>query len=225
MQYFTAYYGLPAAESAVSVLLKQVYHKRRKMPVVLACISTEKNTYLTEGLFDTKWGKQLLSMLADWFYGVVLSLCARRGERSMDALTDSLGKKLSEILGNHPELMACQWAGALCVGERVLFFRRGELCIKLLNTRNHRPYCQELKIWKKESSRLEVWSGTIQRGAGILLTTKVFFSTVSARKMEQCLNVREIRAQEQCERRLKELGACCEPKQTTEMAAVLMIAG
>lgn len=225
MQYFTAFYGLPVAESTVSVLLKQVYHKRRKMPVVFACVSTEKDTYLTEELPGIKWGKQLLCMLTDWFYGAALSLCTRRGERSMDALADSLGKKLSEILGNHPELMACQWAGALCVGERVLLFRRGELCIKLLNTRNHRPYCQELKIWKKESSRLEVWSGTIQRGAGILLATKAFCATIPAGKMEQCLNVKEIHSQVQCERRLKEVGGCCESEQTTEMVALLMIAG
>lgn len=225
MQYFTAYYGLPAAESTVSVLLKQVYHKRRKMPVVLACVSTEKDTYLTEGLPGTKWGKQLLCMLTDWFYGAALSLCTRRGERGMDAMADSLGKRLGEMFENHPELLTCQWVGALCVGERVLLFRRGEMCIKLLNTKNHRPYCQELKIWKKESSGLAVWSGTIQRGAGILLATKAFFSTIPAGKMEQCLNVREIRSQEQCERRLKEVGGCCEPEQTTEMAALLMIAG
>lgn len=225
MQYFTAYYGLPAAESTVSVLLKQVYHKRRKMPVVLACISTEKEAYLTEGLPSIKWGKQLLCMLADWFYGVALSLCTRRGERGMEAMADSLGKRLGEMCGKHPGLMACQWAGALCVGERILLFRRGELCIKLLNTRNHRPYCQELKIGEKEGSGLEVWSGTIQRGAGILLATKAFLSAIPTDKMEQCLNVRKIRAQEQCERRLKELGGCCEPKKTTEMAALLMIAG
>lgn len=215
MQYFTAYYRQTDAESSVSVLLQQAYHKKRKLPVILTCVSMDG---------DTKCGKRILRALADWFYGSALYLCGRFGERGMDMAADSLRKLLCELLREEEELADCSWTGALCVGEKILLFRRGMAPVRLLNTRVHRPYCHELKLGEK-GEEADFWLGTIQRGAGILLATEAFCNGLPVRKMEECLNVQEIRSQSQAERRLKELGGCSETRDGRKQAAILIVAG
>lgn len=213
MRYFTAYYRQSDADSSVSVLLQQVYHKKRKMPVILACISTDE---------EQKCGSQVLHMLSDWFYGTGLSRCSRLGERGMNMISDSLMCGLYDIMHAGTAIGACRWAGALCVGQSVLLFEKGEKQLSLLNTRKHRSYCQTLEL--PERAGLSVQSGTIQRGAGILLATQGFNSCLSVQKRQECLPVGEIRSQELSERRLKELGLYGESLNGKNLGAILIVA-
>lgn len=225
MQYFTAYYRQSETGSLVSVLLQQVYHKKRKLPVILACIGEEGDIPWTRDAEPPKESRELLYKLSDWFYGTGLSLCSRPGERGMTAAADSLLQRLYEIRSKRTQLTACRLTGILCVGQRVLLFWQGEQQFRLLNIRNHRPYCQELQLGEQDEDGVHFQLGTIQRGAAVLLATKGFNGCLSAQKRQECLNVREIHSQEQSERRLKELGLCCEAEKGNGLGAVLIVAG
>lgn len=215
MQYFASYYWQHDAGNTASVLLQQAYHKKRRMPVLLACVSSETKL--------PRLGNILFGNMADWFYGTGLPLCSRNGERGMAAIGDSLSESVNRSLGACAGFAALSWAGILCVGQSFLLFRQGEIKLHLLNIRNQRPYCHELSLPESSMDVPNLQTGTIQRGAGILLATEAFHRGMPAKRMEECLNIQELKSSEQTGRRLQELGAWAEQQGNKDMGAVLLV--
>lgn len=224
MQYFASYYRQPDVDNATSVLLQQAYHKKRRMSVILACVSMEGDSFQANGFGNLKYGNVLLRELADWFYGTGLSLCSRSGEQGMGMIADSFAKNLNGILRDCAEIATCQWSGVLCVGQSILVFGQGKQQIRLLNTKNHRPYCHELRLQGGGTEGLNFRMGTIQRGVGVLLATEEFYRCIPVKKIEECLNVREMKSGEQVDRRLRELGYYGEEQGGTDLGSVLIVA-
>lgn len=222
MQYFATHYIQSANENAVSLVLQQAYHKRRRMPVLLACVCTESGRKWD---CDMEVKRKVVASLADWFYGQGLELCGKNGEKGMDNITHSLEQVLNKKLSVGREGSPLQFSGILCVGQQFLLFRQGEQEIILLNTRNCRVSSSALTIQQGNAGNVYFQSGAIQKGVGILLATKSFYASTPRNALEECLDVREMGTQEQAESRLRELGHFAEAQGGEHMGAILIVTG
>lgn len=193
MEYFTAHFWCPCEEHAVSLVLQQVYHRERRMPVVLACI--QKNRQGENG-FSRE--------LVDWFYGTGLELCSRYGEKRLEVIESGLYNFLAQASWE-------EMTGILIIGQCFILFRQGMQKCHLLNTRNHNSKCRELAA-SQVDSKPGMENGILQRGVGILLESDSFYEGVSRSMVEECLNMRELRSQKQVEKRLEELGSVAREK-------------
>lgn len=223
MQYFTSYYFQSDEINASSVLLQQVCHKRRKLPVVLACVCEENTRFRAKDSCEYKYGIVWLRNMADWFYGSCLPLCSHNGERGSETIFDNLLEYMNKIPPYPGENTAISSAGILCVGDSFLLFRQGTQRISLLNTRNHRPYCHEIKMQQGNKKGMDFLTGILQRRVGILLATEGFRNCVPDKRREECLNVQEMRTQERVERRMRELGIYAEEQGGTDLGAILIV--
>ncbi len=212
MQYLAAYYWQSANRNSSSLMLQQVYHKRRKLPVLMACVclnQTDKNN-----------GKKMITRLTDWFYGKVLPLCAGKGEKGIAIIDKSLKSFLKKEETN---LKGVQMSGVFCVGNFLCFWEQGEQNIRLLNLRMHDSQMKELQMEKSEEQRIVFQSGVMQPGVGILLGTHGFYAGIPANVLKDCLNIKELRDQGHVEKRLQELGELGEARGGVDISAVLLV--
>lgn len=213
MQYLAAHFWQSANHDVSSMTLQQVYHKKKKMPVVLACICTDAK--------NVKERKRLVTELTDWFYEIGLPLCDKHEGRRMRSVAGSLEGALKKSVANALEM---QVAGVFCVGKSLILFQKGSLQMHLLNTRNLRTHSSALQLEADANEGLTLQEGWVQPGIGVLLTTKSFENHVTASRIEECLNIREIRTEERMERRLRELGQFGEARGAEDIGAVLLLA-
>lgn len=209
MQYFTTHYWRSGEKNTSSLVLQQVYHKRKRMPVLLACIQKD-------GQKENGFSRELV----DWFYGKGLELCSKNGEGEIEATESSLSDFLKQAVCG-------EIIGILIVGRCFIMFQQGSRGISLLNTRNHRSNYQDLSLARTDAMELCSQTGMIQRGVGILLATDSFYEGISRNMIEECLNVRELRSQNQVDKRLRELGSVAERYDKTDqksIGAVLIVA-
>ncbi len=211
MEYFTAHFWCPCEEHAASLVLQQVYHRERRMPVVLACIQENRQG-------ENDFSRELV----DWFYGTGLELCSRYGEKRPKAIESGLYNFLEQASGK-------EMTGILIIGQRFILFRQGMQKCHLLNTRNHNSKCRELAA-SQADGKLGLENGILQSGVGILLESDSFYEGISRSMVEECLNMRELRSQKQVEKRLGELGGVARAKHVNVrgygngLCAVLIVA-
>lgn len=159
MQYLASHYWRSTTENSPSLMLQQVYHKQRQLPVLMACIcSDDKNSLL---------GKRMITGLTDWFYETGLSLVARKGEKGIG----KIGKKLECYL-NQPQndMDGMHLSGVFCVGNSLVLWKMGGAKVFLLNQRNGNAHVTE---WYPEMVGGPVFQrGLIQRETGIFLSAK-----------------------------------------------------
>lgn len=212
MQYLATHYWQSANQNVSSLVLQQAYHKKRKLPVLLACVCSDAPNNLERG--------RLVTRLADWFYEIGLPLCGRNGEKGIRTISNSLETCLKREVQNAWEH---QMAGVLCVGNSLRIFQQGEMGSRLLNMRNYRPYSSELKMDRGREPGLLFQDGILQPGVGILLATNSFYEHVPEGTLEECLNIRELRNRSYMEKRLRELGSLGETRGGTDMGAILLM--
>lgn len=209
MQYFASHYLQAVGGNATSLVLQQAYHKGRRMPVLLACVCTDKKRRHD--------GRRIGEELTDWFYGTALSLCGKYGIKGMETAAENLNKILIQSRKDGEADMA----GIFCVGSSFQIFQWGKTKISILNDRNHHANCRELRMdaggWEATQR------GILQRNVGILLSSEGFWTVIPRRVIEECLQVRELRTQNKVDARLRELGCFGEEKGGTNMGAVLLV--
>lgn len=210
MQYLTTYYWQQGEHNATSLVLQQVYLKKTKTPMVLACICTDT----TVG----DRGRRFAIGLTDWFYATGLPLCDRGGKKVEKALSDSLERYLAK------NDLQSRMAGVLCVGHSLWMFRQGGQEICLLNTRNLRPNCRDMGTEEKEADRISFQRGSIERGVGILLATEGLYRQISREVLAECLDMGKLRSQSRLDKRLRELGCKGEAQGGMDMGAILLTA-
>ena len=204
MQYLAAHYWQSAGGGKSSMLLQQVYHKRKKMPVVLACVCTNK---------------ELVTELSEWFYETALPICSKKGERGMRIMSI----RLKHILEKKEKIMGARMAGVLCLGESVCFFQRGEMKIRLLNMKFQRAHSFCLQPDTEPGEKIVFREATIQPNVGILLATEEFWAHIPQEMAEECLDISQIRNQGILKKHLCELGDRGAEKGGTDMGAVLLL--
>lgn len=210
MQYFATYYWQDADENTASLVLQQAYHKRRRMPVLLACVCTDRAAHQN--------GRRIGENLTDWFYGTALPCCGKSGMKGMETAAE----KLNKILAQSMKAAETDIAGIFCAGSSFQLFRRGETKIQILNDRNHHTNCRELKM-DAGMGKIAVQNGILQRDVGILLSSEGFQSSVPGRIIEECLQVREMSSQSRADTRLRELGSFGEERGGSNMGAVMLV--
>ncbi len=202
MQYFASYYWQHGEKNTASLVLQQVYHKKKRSSMLLTCISQDGG---------------LSEKLADWFYETGLSLYGKMGEKGMAMISDSMNKILLQTENEAVPNMT----GMLCVGHYFQMFQKGVYGISLLNSRYQHAHCCD--VMAEEADRLYIRDGEIEKGVGILLATKEFRHIVLHNEIEECLNIRELRSQDRMDKRLKELGTLGEERKGKNMGAVLLV--
>ncbi len=213
MHFFATHFWRAQEGGGSSLVLQQVYHRRKKIPIVLACICNN-------GRVDGSLAKGLIH----WFYGEGLKLC-RKGERGIDSIERGFVAYVEQALaeerggGAKPELI-----GMLLVGQCFVMVQKGGLGAKLLNQKNHRSHCRSFVGREVPGEEISVRRGRIQKGVGVLLTTAVFDEGIGDVTVEECLEVRSLRSQERLERQLRELGTAVAAKGAGCVGAVLIVA-
>lgn len=212
MQYLAAHYWQSANENPPSFLLQQVYHKKRKLPILITCMcECEKERVI---------GERIVTDLADWFYEVALPLCVQKGELAIEGI----GKSLKNCLKTEEENLEGVWlSGLFCVGRMLCFWGHGEANVRLLNTKKQASQIKELKIGDARGPEISLCSGMMEPGVGILLGTKDFYRGIPLKVMEECLDKKELVDLPCMERRLSELGNMAEANGGMNRLAVLLV--
>ena len=210
MQYFATHYWQTAGDNATSLVLQQAYHKRHKMPVLLACVCTDP-----KGRYD---GRRIGENLKVWFYDTALPFCGKSGRKGAEPVMEKLNKTLTQSMGE----TEADLAGIFCAGSSFQIFQKGKAQICILNDRNHHANCRKLQM-NVSPEKIAVQRGILQRNVGILLTSEGFHAAVPHRIIEECLQVREMNSQNRVETRLRELGGFGEESAGRNMGAVLLV--
>lgn len=204
MQYFVSHYWQQEGTNGASLVLQQAYHKRRRMPVVLAAVGQEGSC-------------EFATELVDWYYGTGLSLCSKYGEWGMQEIERHL-RTLAE------ERETVEMTGILCVGTTFVIFKRGNMGIRLLNTRNNHFCCHELKMEQEDTARWCFQSGIMQPGVGLVLGNEFFYQSVSDELLAGYLKVQEMKNEKQVAQYLGELIRYTERQDKKQIGAVLLVA-
>lgn len=209
MKYLSAFYRQQEEHNSTALVLQQLYHRRTRTPVLLACVCASEGREKEEA---GHWITQLLN----WFYETGLGLCRSKSERNWKHMEDSL-EKCCRSSGD------IRFAGILCAGNHYLLFCQGRQQAVLLNSRYGRANCRNLSGEGKAAEGFHMQGGIMQKGIGILLATAPFPEIISPRLLKECLNVKEIHRQNQLEKRLRELGALAEREGGRDMGAVMFM--
>ncbi len=215
MQYATSYYWQPNDTNVTTLVLQQAYHKKKRMPVILACICTEEQAQQNH-----QRKQRMAKDLADWFYGRGLPLCSKLKRSKMDEITDSLNICLQQSLRKEEPNHV---AGIFCVGAHFQLFQKGRQNIGILNSLNYHSHYRNLAINQEKKNSLSIQSGVIQKGVGILLASESFCTSCSYQNIEECLNIQQLHSQSRVDKHLQELGTFGEKKGGNNMGAILLV--
>ena len=161
MEYDTTYLWQDFAEDGPSLSLQQVYHKKKKLPVVFACMG---------------WAAEELT---DWFYAVGLSLCLRKGEAGMYDLGHKLYRQLRRSIRKqkkeNPESLtgeSSSFIGILGVGRRLCIFSLGEAALRVRVLHSGGVPGRELPFPERDGQAVGIQYATMDKGTGVLLERK-----------------------------------------------------
>ncbi|MCM1057083.1 MAG: hypothetical protein NC517_05685 [Firmicutes bacterium] len=186
-------------EGGCSLLLQQ--YVCRRTPVCFACLCTAEDSGICRDTAESLWS---WGRTAPWHRAAGRpSYWMKRFEKELSDMPElseaaqvSKGRKLTLLLGIGEELLAMG-------GGQNLF---------LLST----------SFGKGKAGRLPgQFRGYLEAGAGLLLATDGFLENTEERNLEEALGLREIRSEEQAEKRLKELAASGGPKEAPAAAILL----
>lgn len=189
MQYLAAHYWYSSNENSPSLLLQQVYHKEKELPVLLACVCCNDGKSVL--------GKRMVTGLADWFYETCLPFVDRKGRKGIPRLRRMLEGYLNQSRNSGERIWM---SGVLCVGTTLFLWKLGRAKIWLLNEKNLEPHIQELFPEKEEEGKLIFRQGRMQANVGILLSPK--FSG-----QPEPLNVKKVQSHSHIESYLRNLGS------------------
>lgn len=209
-----------------ALLLQQI--RMKKVPICFACIS-EDLCPLDQG--ETVGGYLTRSLLS-WFSDRGRHLCSiTQDDKQIKAelhrqliliqqeLDDFGEKKRRKLFGSV--------TGILMAGTSFWMFHKGESRIYLLNQRFYQPHVRLLAGTDKriidQIPDLEINSGNLQGGLGILLCTSKWYDAIKEEQFRECLDMKEVIQDTQIEKRLKELTQSAGyPNQTIDGSAVLV---
>jgi hypothetical protein len=165
-------------------------------PVLLACICMGQGSE-EEG---ERSAAAATGLLMEWFYdrGIALwskHLRAAKVEQELFGIWERIGEELvSHML---PDI-----TGIFLLGHHFWLFQKGACPAYLLNQRYLLPNVKELT---EVESTFRVRSGVLQENVGVLLCTPDFTASLKQKEIADCLNLAEIEADWQLNRRLDEL--------------------
>lgn len=211
MQFHAAYYW-QSADNNSALVLQQAYHKKKRIPLLLAgiCEATE----------DKQTAGQFMTELADWFHECALPLCRKKGKKGVWAAGRSLEHFLRNRVRNEEGL---QMSGIFCVENSFYLFGMDGMQIRILNQKGNSPNIRRLRMGEEKVNLPIFQEGVMQAGVGILLATKGFCEQVTEKCMLECLNTKELCTGSNVEKRLHELGDAAEVKGGKNMAAIFLI--
>ena len=205
MQYFASHYWQTADEKSPSLLLQQVYHKQKNIPVVFACVCDSRT--------NPRWGKSMLTRLTDWFYEKGLFLAVRKGGKGILGIRRELERYLNqeEFLPEDLEL-----SGIFCVENALFLWKRGEGRIWLSNQKNLNPHISELHPEEMGKKGILFQNGFIQKEVGILLGTNSLGQPKPA-------DVRGWKDSKQMEKYLQEIGEQAARRGKEKIGAIFLM--
>lgn len=211
MQFHAAYYW-QSADNNSALVLQQAYHKRKRIPLLLAgiCEATE----------DKQVAGQLTTEFADWFHRCALPLCRKKGKRGLWTSGRSLEHFLRRRVRNKEGV---RMSGVFCVGNSLYLFGIGGMKIRILNKKRNCPNISLLHMGDEAVNLPAFQEGVIQTEVGILLATKEFCEQVKEERILECLNIKELYTESNVEKRLHELGKDAETKGGKNMGAILLV--
>lgn len=201
MQYHTAYFWQDSKRNLSSLALQQVYCKRKKLPMVFACLGR------AEGV----------AALMDWFYIRGLRCCVKKGGRGIDQAGRSIYHRLAAQHSHVPLV------GILGVGKRLCIFNLGNASVRVLNLKKGAAYSRELQLGGRDKYGIGIQYVLMEPEVGVMLGTEGFWKGIAELCVEECLNVKELDGKIRVEKRLQELGKQGELRGGTNMAAVLLV--
>lgn len=222
MEYLSTYYWQQEGRNTSSLMLLQAYHRKRQIPVLLACIC--------EG--------DIAEFFSNWFYETGLPLCGRGTMRGWNKAVKSLERFLSTVNDGGK---CVRFAGILCAGNRFIRFDYGGGKMFLLNMRNLKANWRALgklsmpnadgfyvsakdadKYKESKSDVCELEQGELQGGIGILLVTHDFALHMERSRSERKLHLWELRQESYMEENLRKLGKQFEQEHGVNMGAILI---
>lgn len=223
-----------------SLVLQQLVYRKGRVPVLFACIRTEES--LSHEKNSAYFAEQLLAWFRErqqWLVRCVGKETVAKemgaAANGLDEVENELCHKIAQIdeeiaIYNRMQQKAMQeigLAGLFCIGNRFWLFSRGNVGVYLLNRRFERTNCmclsRECLQGEGMQGKVELLSGLMEADIGLLLATGDFIANMTRQELQECLAVKELKIQEQANRRLQELGRAAERRGGHHMGAILLV--
>lgn len=247
MEYHTAYFRQESERNLSSLVLQQVYHKTKNLPIVFTCVGWAEETGYRNGetigeatlegggrmkrnsceqghkacemeeALSPKPAAKAVADLMDWFYARGLQLCIKKGEDGIYQVGRILRR---QFIASKIDISL---VGMLGVGRRLCIFHVGNTSVRVLNLQKGVAYSKELQLTGGGKHGIGMQYAFMEPGIGVMLGTDGFWKGVSHMCVEECLNVKELDGQFRVEKRLWELGKQGELQGGTDMAVVLLV--
>lgn len=209
-----------------ALLLQQI--RMKKVPICFACIS-EDLCPLEQG--ETVGG-YLTRRLLSWFSDRGRYLCSitqddKQIKAELHQQLTQIQKELEDFGEKKERNLFGSVTGVLMAGTSFWMFHKGDSRIYLLNQRFYQPHVRILVGEDKKIidhiPNLEIISGNLQGGLGILLCTFKWYDAIQEEQFRECLDMKEVMQDAQIQKRLKELTRSVGyPNQIIDGSAVLV---
>lgn len=211
-----------------SLVLQQLVYRRRKVPVLFACVCSVEE----EDRGNSYFAEQLLS----WFHSKGRELLMVNRDNAAEVkihLQEVISQIDEELAENRRYLSLCSKtpvsvAGMVCVGDSYVLFSRGSQKIYLLNYRFLQANCRRLMDAERgevqeNSKQLRMISGRMEQNIGLLLATADFGKGLEEAQIRECLEIKDLAKADACTQHLQELGQVSVQNGGQHIGAVLLV--
>ena len=202
-----------SAKRRGSVLLQQA--SRRERTMLMACVSDERGGDAEGGDGEAYAVGRMQGWYRETAMDLGLSGCSEtRMERELGNCLQSMKEELMAWAGIKKESREISFTGILACGCRFWLFQLGNTRAYLMNHYFMRPHIRRLTSGEqgvllggkdKPEYSIQVRSGSLEDGAGILLCSDGLYGFVPEHVLKECLFPREISQSRQIGKRLGEL--------------------
>ncbi len=207
MKYDSAYLwedGCEGEVSPISLVVQQAVIRRKEL--MLACVGEGKSggeTGITESGYFTEG-------LVEWFHKELLQLCERKLYeeigKSLGKTLERLQKEIKHYVQKKGKRSNLHYAGMVCVGDTLWYFRQGDCRCYLLNKRYNRKHMKEIEdIRDTKGTSRSFLQGSLQRNLALLFCTSGYGSQMLPQEIAEVLIADGSCSEERMQKRLQEL--------------------
>lgn len=229
MKYLTTYYWQQEETSATSLVLQQFVFRKDGQHGIFACICTARVWEEDEERACAE-KNYFAKQLTDWFQREGRKLFYEdnseefvRTKKKMERVIARTDSEMAKYAAHRTsDYEPPHFIILLGVGGRFLLFCRGAQKAYLLNRRFEHVHCKCLTEQEKRED-LQIISGEMECGIGLLLATEDFVERVTAQQLKECLSVKELARTANRKGRLRELGEEAARQGGRHMGAILLL--
>jgi hypothetical protein len=209
--------------SRTSLLLQQVYDRKKDRDIVLACVCTEELPGARDKI-------PLCDILLDTFRQKILTENTENMNNCCKYISEVLPRESTQNTVFNPHSPTLSYSGMFANGDDILLFGSGKYKIYLINTLFLYPHLELISgtdsiidtSIKNNFTKTYFNIFKIEPGAAVLAATAPFYEHMDEKRMKECMHITNDASETKLQKHLAEYGEYMESKGGADMGAVVL---